>query len=72
MGCLAHARRKFFDALDSAPESASYVIALMRGLYDIIVVDTPSPSPIVVWVEGLHSPFVSSELCPNHILHIHV
>jgi len=35
VGCLAHARRKFFDALDTAPESASYVLALIRGLYDI-------------------------------------
>jgi len=25
----------FFDALDTAPEAASYVLALMRGLYDI-------------------------------------
>jgi hypothetical protein len=35
VGCMAHARRKFYDALDTAPGSASYVLALMRGLYDI-------------------------------------
>jgi len=35
VGCMAHARRKFFDALDTAPEAASYVLALLRGLYDI-------------------------------------
>jgi transposase len=35
VGCHAHARRKFFDALDTAPEAASYVLALIRGLYDI-------------------------------------
>ena len=35
VGCLAHARRKFYDALETAPEAASYVLALIRGLYDI-------------------------------------
>jgi hypothetical protein len=35
VGCMAHARRKFYDALNTAPETASYVLALMRGLYDI-------------------------------------
>lgn len=35
VGCLAHARRKIYDALDTAPEKASYALALIRGLYDL-------------------------------------
>jgi len=35
VGCMAHARRKFYDALDSAPEEASLAIAIIRGLYAI-------------------------------------
>jgi transposase len=35
VGCLAHARRKFYDALETSPEASSYALALMRGLYDI-------------------------------------
>jgi hypothetical protein len=35
VGCMAHARRKFYDALDTSPAEASFVLALIRGLYDI-------------------------------------
>jgi hypothetical protein len=32
-GCMAHCRRYFFDARPTAPESASLVLAVIRGLY---------------------------------------
>lgn len=35
MGCMAHARRKFHEALDSAPSEASLVLVLIRRLYRV-------------------------------------
>ncbi len=35
VGCMAHCRRKFYDARSSAPESASLVLAVIRALYQI-------------------------------------
>ena len=34
-GCLAHARRKFVEALDGGDKRAAMAIALLRGLYEI-------------------------------------
>jgi hypothetical protein len=34
-GCLDHARRKFFDAIESAPNEAALVLVAMRRLYKI-------------------------------------
>ncbi len=33
-GCWAHARRKFFDALESKPDEANHAIDLIRQLYE--------------------------------------
>jgi hypothetical protein len=35
VGCWAHARRRFFKALDTEPEPAKYAIAAIRMLYDV-------------------------------------
>ena len=35
VGCMAHARRKFFDAKDAAPDYAKPVLAAMRRLYSV-------------------------------------
>lgn len=35
VGCWAHARRRFVDALDAEPERASLAIALIGRLYDV-------------------------------------
>ena len=35
MGCMAHARRKFFEALESAPRQAGLVLILFRRLYKV-------------------------------------
>ncbi len=35
VGCLAHARRKYVDAMDSEPERASLAVALIGRLYDV-------------------------------------
>ncbi len=35
VGCWAHARRKFFEALDSEPEAASSALARIRELYRV-------------------------------------
>ncbi len=35
VGCMAHARRKFFDALATAPKEASYALAAIRQLYAV-------------------------------------
>ena len=35
VGCLAHARRRFVDAMDSDPERASLAVALIGRLYDV-------------------------------------
>jgi transposase len=35
VGCMAHCRRKFFEARSSEPESASLVLAVIRALYHI-------------------------------------
>jgi len=34
-GCMAHARRKFFEALESSPREAGLVLVLVRRLYRI-------------------------------------
>jgi transposase len=34
-GCMAHARRKFFEALESSPREAGLVLVLIRRLYKI-------------------------------------
>lgn len=34
-GCMAHARRKFFEALESSPREAGLVLVLFRRLYKI-------------------------------------
>lgn len=33
--CMAHARRKFFDAKDSAPDLANYFLEKLQGLYEL-------------------------------------
>lgn len=33
VGCWAHARRKFFDAMGTAPRSASFILRLIGQLY---------------------------------------
>lgn len=35
VGCMAHCRRKFFDARSTNPEAASLVLAVIRALYHI-------------------------------------
>jgi transposase len=35
LGCMAHIRRKFEEALDNERERAEHVLGLIRGLYDI-------------------------------------
>jgi transposase len=35
VGCMAHARRRFFDALDDEKEQAGHALAVLRRLYDI-------------------------------------
>jgi transposase len=35
VGCMAHARRKFFDALATEPKAASYAVAAIRQLYEV-------------------------------------
>ena len=35
LGCLAHVRRKFFRALDSAPDEAQVALDLILSLYDV-------------------------------------
>lgn len=35
MGCMAHARRKFFEALESAPRQAGLVLIIIRRLYKV-------------------------------------
>jgi transposase len=37
VGCWAHARRRFFKSLDTAPEPAKYAIAAIRSLYEFEV-----------------------------------
>ncbi|MBN8734463.1 MAG: transposase [Acidobacteria bacterium] len=33
VGCMAHARRRFFDALDGEKEQAGHALAVLRRLY---------------------------------------
>jgi transposase len=35
VGCMSHARRKFFKALDQAPEQAREALDLIRNLYEV-------------------------------------
>jgi hypothetical protein len=35
VGCLAHARRKFFDAQDNDPKRAKYVLEVMARIYSL-------------------------------------
>lgn len=37
VGCNAHSRRKYYEALESSPEEATLVLAIYRALYDIEV-----------------------------------
>lgn len=34
-GCWSHARRKFFEALETAPDEANHAIDLIRGIYEV-------------------------------------
>lgn len=34
-GCWSHARRKFFEALATAPDEANHAIDLIRGIYEV-------------------------------------
>lgn len=34
-GCWSHARRKFFGALETAPDAANHAINLIRGIYEV-------------------------------------
>ena len=34
-GCWAHARRKFFDAIEQTPDQAQHALDLIRGLYEV-------------------------------------
>lgn len=34
-GCWSHARRKFFEAIETAPDEAHHAIDLIRGIYEV-------------------------------------
>ena len=34
-GCWSHARRKFFDAIETTPDAANVAIDLIRGIYEV-------------------------------------